>query len=147
VFKGTVARDFDLQGFSSNNPLRAPDSRVKAFCECGFEFAKLFDKVGASAVLMAPLMQPVKDTAEAIWHRWGRGPRIREALAALKKNINKKNYIGKFYYPTAITITQKYRGYLRVAFCLSGVIDTIEAKIDDSKSNIFANSQPNAKRF
>jgi hypothetical protein len=57
---------FDLKVFSSNSPLWAPDSRVNTFFEYGFEFAKLFDKVGASAVLMAPLMQLRRyDTAEA----------------------------------------------------------------------------------
>jgi hypothetical protein len=30
----------------------------------------------------------------------------REALAAFKRNINKKNCIDKLYYPLAITITQ-----------------------------------------
>jgi hypothetical protein len=29
------------------------------------------------------------------------GPRIREALAAFKGNINKKKYLGQLYYPTA----------------------------------------------
>jgi hypothetical protein len=51
----------------------------------------------------------------------------------LKGNINKKNYIGKLYYPIAIKITQKYRGYLRIIFGISGVIYTIGAKIGDFK--------------
>jgi hypothetical protein len=42
----------------------------------------------------------------------------------------KKNYIGKLYYPIHITITQKYRGYIRIVFGFSGVIDTAEAKIE-----------------
>jgi hypothetical protein len=35
------------------------------------------------------------------------------------------------YYPIAITITQKYRGYLRILFGSSFVIDTAGAKIGD----------------
>jgi hypothetical protein len=35
------------------------------------------------------------------------------------------------YYPIAIAITQKYRGYLRIIFVSSGVIDTTAAKIGD----------------
>jgi hypothetical protein len=35
---------------------------------------------------------------------------------------------------------KKYRGHLRIVFGLSGVIDTAEAKIGYSQSNIFANS-------
>jgi hypothetical protein len=73
----------------------------------------------------------VIDTAGAIWHRWSRGPRIWDALAAFKGNINKTNYIGKLYYPIAITITQKYRGYLRICWGYSGVIDSAGAKIGD----------------
>jgi hypothetical protein len=42
-----------------------------------------------------------------------------------------KIYIGKLYYPIYITITQKYRGYLRIIFGSSGVIDTAFAKIGD----------------
>jgi hypothetical protein len=45
------------------------------------------------------------------------------------KEISIKNYIGKWFYPIAITITQKQRGYLRIVFGLSSVIDTAEAKI------------------
>jgi hypothetical protein len=37
------------------------------------------------------------------------------------------------YYPIAITITQKYRGYLKIVFGKSGIIDTAGAKIDDFK--------------
>jgi hypothetical protein len=37
------------------------------------------------------------------------------------------------YYPIAINITQKYRGYLRIFFGHSGVIDTAEAKVGDFK--------------
>jgi hypothetical protein len=43
----------------------------------------------------------------------------------------KKNYIGKLYNPIAITITQKYRGYLRIVFGLRSVIDIAEAKTGD----------------
>jgi hypothetical protein len=72
----------------------------------------------------------VNDTAEAIWLHWFRGPRIREALAAFKRNINKKNYI-VMYFAMTITITQKYRGYLMIVLGLSSIIDTTEAKIGD----------------
>jgi hypothetical protein len=37
------------------------------------------------------------------------------------------------YYPTAITITQKYRDYLRIVIDTSGVTDTAGAKIGDFK--------------
>jgi hypothetical protein len=43
----------------------------------------------------------------------------------------KKIYIGQLYYPIDITITQKYRGYLRIIFGSSGVIETAGAKIGD----------------
>jgi hypothetical protein len=43
----------------------------------------------------------------------------------------RKTYIGILYYPTAITITQKYRGHLRIVFGDSGVVDTAVAKIGD----------------
>jgi hypothetical protein len=49
------------------------------------------------------------------------------------KGISIKKYIGKLYYPIAIKITQKYRGYLRIIFGTSGVIDTAGAKIGDFK--------------
>jgi hypothetical protein len=48
-------------------------------------------------------------------------------------NINKKNYIGKLYYPITITITKKYMGYLRIVFSTSGVIDTAGVKFGDFK--------------
>jgi hypothetical protein len=49
--KGQCNEIFDLWFFSSMSPIWAPDARF----EYGFEFAKLFDKVGASAVSMTPL--------------------------------------------------------------------------------------------
>jgi hypothetical protein len=49
----------------------------------------------------------------------------------LKGNINEKNYICKLYYPIAIKITHKYRGYPRIVFGHSGVFDTAVANIGD----------------
>jgi hypothetical protein len=63
--------------------------------------------------------------------RCTRGSRIREALAPFKENIIKKTYIGKLYYPIAITLTHKI--YLRITFGDSGVIDTAVAKVGDFK--------------
>jgi hypothetical protein len=54
---------------------------------------------------------------------------MREALAAFKGNINKKNYIGKLSF--SYNNHKKYKGYLRIIFGMSGVIDTPEAKIGD----------------
>jgi hypothetical protein len=110
---------FDLWFFSLNNPIWAPDSRIKAFSTMASN-SRSYSK------------KSVPEWCQ--WHCWGRGPRIREALAAFKGNFYKK-YIGKLYYPIAITITQKilYRGYLRIVFGMSGVIDTAQAKIGDFK--------------
>jgi hypothetical protein len=51
----------------------------------------------------------------------------------LKRISIKKAYIGKLYYPIAITITQKilHSGYLNIFFGDSGVIDAAIAKFGD----------------
>jgi hypothetical protein len=75
------------------------------------------------------------------------GPRIREALAAFNGNINKKNYIGKLFYLTAITITQKNIGVISGSFLAPAVsLTPLRNKLVISKSNIFANYKPYAKR-
>jgi hypothetical protein len=52
----------------------------------------------------------VNDTAVPIWNRCDRGPRIREALAAFKGNINKKNTL-----TNCITLShKKFRSDLRI---------------------------------
>jgi hypothetical protein len=83
----------------------------------------------------------VNDTAEAV------DLEFKRLWPPLKGIKSIKNYIGKLYYPISITITQNCRGYLRIVFGLSGVIDTAQAKIGDFKSNIFTNSKPYAKRL
>jgi hypothetical protein len=50
--KGPCHDIFDLWLFSSNNPIWAPDSRVKAFSNMA---SKLFDKVDGTAMSMTPL--------------------------------------------------------------------------------------------
>jgi hypothetical protein len=120
--KGQCHEIFDHWFFSANNPTWAPDSSVKAFWHMAsnsrsystkwvhhrIQLCKLGSKShrtagAASAVSLIPLVLPQR----CHWHSWCRGPRTREALAALKGNINEKNYIGKLYYPIAITITEK----------------------------------------
>jgi hypothetical protein len=59
----------------------------------------------------------------------------------------KKNYIGKLYYPICSYNNKEYRGYLRIIFGSSGVIDNAGAKIAILESNIFANSKLYAKRL
>jgi hypothetical protein len=52
-----VSRDFLPLVFSSNNPTWALINGLNIFAY-GFEFAKVFDKVGAPAVSMTPLVLP-----------------------------------------------------------------------------------------
>jgi hypothetical protein len=52
-----------------------------------------------------------------------------ERLWLTLKGISiKKSYIGKFYYPLAITITQKYRGYLKIVFGTGAKIGNLQAE-------------------
>jgi hypothetical protein len=74
----------------------------------------------------------VNVTAQAIWHRSGRWPRIQEALAAFKGNIYKKLH-RQIVLPSSYNNHKKYMGYLRIVFGLGGVIDTAKAKIGDFK--------------
>jgi hypothetical protein len=60
----------------------------------------------------------VNDTA-------GQGTSKFSVLWLLLKEIPiKKSYIGKLYYIISTTFPQKYRGYLRITFVVSGVNDT-----------------------
>jgi hypothetical protein len=50
------------------------------------------------------------------------------------------------YYPIAITITQKYRGYSRIVFGLNGFIDTTQVKIGDFKVEYLCEFQAICKK-
>jgi hypothetical protein len=59
-----------------------------------------------------------------------------------------KNYIGKLYYPIAITITHKIYGLSKDRFfALAVSLTLLRPKLAISKLNIFANSTPYAKRL
>jgi hypothetical protein len=140
--KGQCHEIFDLWFFSSNNPIWAPDSRVKAFSnmasnsrsystksvpeQCQWHrYGRLSGVIdsgqAARAVSMTPHRPPrriqlcklcskscglsgVNDTAQAIWHRSGRRPRIWEALATFKGNL----YTKKLHRQTVLPYSYNY---------------------------------------
>jgi hypothetical protein len=77
-------------------------------------------------------LSSVNDTAQA-------GDLEFERLWPPLKGIYIKKYIGKLYYPIAITITQKLYGLSKDLFGLP-----LRPKSAISKSNIFGNSKPYA---
>jgi hypothetical protein len=100
--------------FSSNNPIWAPDSRVKAFSNIASNSWSYATKSVPERCQGHRLsrLSGVNDTAEA------RDREFERLWLPLKGISIQKNYIGELYYPIAITITHKIYGLSKDRFWL-----------------------------
>jgi hypothetical protein len=106
-FKGILSRDFRPPVFSSNNPILALDSRVKAI----LHMATNSRRYSTMKSILMPLTKI--DTADQGTSKFS----MLWLLLPVKRISIKKSYIGKFYHFISITFFQKKYGLTRDHFC------------------------------